>query len=104
MVKAKFKTAYLQREIVMDVQVAADMKVGTVVTLSGGKITAVADSVTTPAQTHYIVAQSDMTMDRRDYTKHDYEYSDVVKQSATAKKVALFKVIDIDDVVYTVVS
>ena len=104
MVKAKFKTAYLQRETVMDVKVAANMKVGTVVTLSSETITAVEDDVTTPALTHYIVAQSDMTMDRRDYTKHDYEYSDVVKQSATAKKVALFKVIDIDDVVYTVVS
>lgn len=104
MVKANFKTAYLQREIVMDVKVAANMQVGTVVTLSNGTITAVANSVTTPETTHYIVAQSDMTMNRRDYTKNEYTYSDVVAASTTNKKVALFKVIDIDDVVYTVVS
>lgn len=105
MVKAKFKTGYLQRELVVDTQVAADMVVGTVVTLSGTgdstKITAVADS-TAPANTHYIVAQSDMTMNRRDFAteKYEYEYVDKVKASGTLKKVALFKVIDPSDVVY----
>ena len=39
-VKAHFKTAYDQREIVMDVKVAADMKVGYLVTLSGSGSTA----------------------------------------------------------------
>ena len=104
MVKSQFKTAYLQREIVMDVQVAADMAVGTVVTLSGtgdsAKITAVADS-TAPATTHDIVAQSDMTMGKRDYTTHEYVYSDKVAASSTPKKVALFRVLDVADVIYT---
>ena len=102
--KASFKTAYGQREIVLDVQVAADMTVGTVVSLSGtgdsAKITAVANS-TAPATTHYIVAQSDMTMgNKRDYSKHEFEYSDVVKASTTLKKVAVFAVTDINDVIY----
>lgn len=106
MVKASFKTGYMQRELVMDVQVAADMVVGTVVSLSGtgnsAKITAVADS-TAPANTHYIVAQSDMTMNRRNFNSevYEYEYIDKVAASATLKKVALFKVIDPSDVVYT---
>ena len=108
MVKATFKTAYLQRELVMDVKVAAKMEVGTVVTLSGtgatATITAVADSVLTPANTHYIVAQSDMTMNRANSTSVD-DYSDEVAASTTAlKKVALFKVIDPADVVYKVKS
>lgn len=108
MVKATFKTAYLQRELVMDVQVAATMEVGTVVTLSGtgtsAKITAVADSVLTPLDTHYIVAQSDMTMGRADYSKSVDDYSDAVAASTALKKVALFKVIDPADVVYKVKS
>ena len=103
MVKAEFVTGRLQREYVFDVQVAADMKVGTVVTMSGSgdsaKITAVANS-TAPATTHYIVAQSDMTMTKRDYSVSEYAYSDKVAASATLKKVALFKVFDVDDVEY----
>lgn len=102
--KAQFKTGYDQREIVMDVQVAADMTVGTVVSLSGtgaaAKITAVANS-TAPANTHYIIAQSDMTMARRNYAVSEWDYSDKVAASATLKKVAVFKVIDPADVVYT---
>lgn len=108
MVKAQFKTAYLQRELVVDTKVAANMEVGTVVTMSGSgdttTITAVADTVLTPADTHYIVAQSDMTMSitKRDYTKGQFEYDDSVKASTTLKKVALFKVIDPSDVTYKV--
>lgn len=104
--KATFKTGYNQRELVLDVQVAADMAVGTVVSLSGtgdaAKITEVA-SGTAPANTHYIVAQSDMTMgNKRDYSKHEYEYSDIVKKTDTGvlKKVALFAVVDVNDVIY----
>ena len=102
--KAQFKTAYLQREIVMDVKVSTKLAVGDVVSLTGtgnsATIAKVADS-TAPANTHYIVAQSDMTMDRRDYTMHTYEYSDEVAASTVLKKVALFRVIDPSDVVYT---
>lgn len=106
MVKAQFKTGYNQREIVIDTQVAADLKVGQVVTLSGTgsstKITAAADTVLTPAISHYIVAQSDMTMSitKMDYTKGQFDYDDTVKASTTLKKVALFAVSDPTDVVY----
>ena len=100
-VKAHFKTAYLQREIVLDVQVAADMTVGTLVDLTGtgdsAKITAATS--TTVSQGQYIVAQSDMTMNKRDYTLHEFEYSDKVKASTTVKKVALFRVMDPSDII-----
>ena len=102
--KAQFKTAYLQRELVVDAKISTELAVGDVVTIAGtgdsATISKVANS-TAPANTHFIVAQSDMTMDRRDYTKHQYEYSDKVAASTELKKVALFKVIDPSDVVYT---
>lgn len=103
MVKAQFKTGYNQREIVIDAKVAADLKVGQVVTLSSGTISAVADTVLTPANTHYIVAQSDMTMSitKMDYTKGQFDYDDTVKASTALKKVALFMVSDPTDVVYS---
>lgn len=100
-VKAHFKTAHGQREMVLDVQVAADMKVGYLVTLSGSgdtaKITAATAGPATAGQ--YIVAQSDMTMGRRDYSLYEYQYSDVVKASTTLKKVALFRVDDPSDII-----
>ena len=100
-VKAHFKTAVDQREIVMDVQVAADMYVGYLVTLSGSGSTAKITAATsaTPTEGQYIVAQSDMTMHRRDYNVSEYEYSDKVKASTTLKKVALFRVNDVTDVI-----
>lgn len=101
--KASFVTGHNQREIVMDVKVEADMTVGTVVSLdtAGDTITAVANS-TAPATSHYIVAQSDMTMGyKRDYSKSEFEYSDKVAAStSTKKKVALFRVVDVADVIY----
>ena len=102
---AGFKTAYLQREIVMDVQVAKDLKVGDLI-----KVTAFeADGVTpktvtasTAAEATYIIAQSDMTMSRRDYTVHEYDYSDKVAASvATKKKIAVFPIHSKEDIIVT---
>lgn len=100
-VKAHFKTAYGQREIVLDTKVAADLHVGYLVTLSGsGDTTSIAAATSaTPTAGQYIVAQSDMTMGKRDYSKYEYEYDDVVKASTTLKKVALFRVDDPSDVI-----
>ena len=100
-VKAHFKTAYGQREIVLDTKVAADLHVGYLVTLSGsGDTTSIAAATSaTPTVGQYIVAQSDMTMGRRDYSKYEYEYDDVVKASTTLKKVALFRVDDPTDII-----
>lgn len=100
-VKAQFKTAFGQREIVLDTKVAADLHVGYLVNLSGsGDTTSIAAATSaTVTEGQYIVAQSDMTMDRRDYSKYEFEYSDVVKASTSIKKVALFRVNDPSDVI-----
>lgn len=97
--KASFKTAYLQREIVVDVTVAADVEVGDVVTIEDGALTAKAGN--TVAVGDYIVAQSDMTMEygHVPVENRDYRYSPKVAASATEKKVMVFKVIDVDDII-----
>lgn len=100
-VKAHFKTAYGQREIVVDAKVSEDLHVGYLVTLSGsGDTTTIAAATSaTVSEGQYIVAQSDMTMGKRDYTKHEFEYDDTVKASDTLKKVALFRVNDPSDII-----
>lgn len=122
MFKAKFKTAYLQREIPVDVAVigSAALEVGQLVTLTPTNgtnpdyIAAAAganhDAALTAA-TH-IIAQSDMTMEygHVPVEDRDYRYSPEVaataasiSASAPTKKVALFKLINKDDVTaYTV--
>ena len=110
MIKAEFKTAHGQREIVVNGKLSTGtgtFKVGQVVTASVdangvATLAAVADSVTTPLTTHFIVAQSDMTMAVRPYKEGDYV--DTVAMSTAPKKVALFAVIDVNDVTYKVVS
>ena len=94
--KGTFKTAYLQREIVVDAKVATNVIVGQLVTLSGDTISSAA---TADAATH-IIAQSDMTMEygHVPVEYRDYKYSDVVAASTTIeKKVALFKITNKDD-------
>lgn len=101
---AGFKTAYLQREMVLDVEVAKDLKVGDLI-----KVSATEDDGVTPktvtaasvADADYIMAQSDMTMNRRDYTVSEYSYSDKVAQSATKKKIAVYPIYESDDIVVT---
>lgn len=95
--KAHFKTALGQREIVLDCKVSEKLEVGAICTLSAGTLSG-AQSVTSDS---YIVAQSDMSMEygHVPVEKQDYRYSPDVAASTSNKKVAVFKVIDVSDVI-----
>lgn len=99
---AHFKTAYLQREVVMDVKVATELKVGALCSYAAatGSTPATITGVETVAAAHYIVAQSDMTLEygHVPVENRNYAYSNVVAASTAPKRVALFKIIDPDDV------
>lgn len=115
MYKAKFRTAYEQREIVMDVAVIGsdNLVVGQLVTLtaaSGSVPAYIASAQSVSAATH-IVAQSDMTMEygHVPVEERNYAYSDKVnvtdnEASSTShvKKVALFVATKDDIVTYQV--
>ena len=111
-----FKTAYLQHEIVEDVKVTAGknqvLHVGDIVKITNGVLglvlsasAASASAVSFPALTTdmYIVAQSDQTMEygHVPVEMRDYRYDDKVADKATAKKVALFRIINPQDVIVT---
>lgn len=111
-----FKTAYLQHEVVEDVKVTAGKKqvlhVGDIVKITNGVLGLVlsasasaAGSVVFPALTTdmYIVAQSDQTMEygHVPVEMRDYRYDNKVADKATAKKVALFRIINPQDVIVT---
>ena len=111
-----FKTAYLQHEIVEDVKVTAGknqvLHVGDIVKITNGVLglvlsasAASADAVSFPALTTdmYIVAQSDQTMEygHVPVEMRDYRYDDKVADKSTAKKVALFRIINPQDVIVT---
>lgn len=108
---AGFKTAYLQREVWLDLDVVGDCKVGDCV-----KVTAETATVqgymqkSSFANATHIVAQSDQTLayGHVPVENRDYRYDPTVKQTvATAptgktttwKHVALYKIINKDDVV-----
>ena len=108
---AGFKTAYLQREVWLDLDVVGDCKVGDCV-----KVTAETSTVqgymqkSTFANATHIVAQSDQTLayghvpvENRDY-RYDLTVKGTVTQAPTGKTttwkhVALYKIINKDDVV-----
>ena len=109
-----FKTAYLQHEIVEDVKVTAGkgqvLHVGDIVKITNGVLGLVlsasatsASGVSFPALTTdmYIVAQSDQTMEygHVPVEMRDYRYDNKVADKATAKKVALFRIINPLDVI-----
>ncbi len=111
-----FKTAYLQHEVVEDVKVTAGknqvLHVGDIVKITNGVLGLVlsasataAGSVVFPALTTdmYIVAQSDQTMEygHVPVEMRDYRYDDKVADKSTAKKVALFRIINPQDVIVT---
>lgn len=111
-----FKTAYLQHEIVEDVKVTAGksqvLHVGDIVKITNGVLGLVlsasvtaAGSVVFPELTTdmYIVAQSDQTMEygHVPVEMRDYRYDDKVADKATVKKVALFRIINPQDVIVT---
>lgn len=101
---AHFKTAYGQREIILDATVAVDMNVGDLVkvTFDASGYAAVAKATGLSDATH-IIAQSDMTMihNKAVPVEHrDYKYNPKVAASTTAKKkVAVFAIIDKNDVI-----
>lgn len=113
---ASFKTAYLQREVGMDIDVVNDCKVGDFVvvtpetdTVQGYMQKATAAQVTSKTATH-IVAQSDQTLayGHVPVENRDYRYDPTVKGTvATApaakttswKHVALFKITNWDDII-----
>ena len=96
---AEFKTAYLQREIPMQVEVGDDLVVGALCALNAGKIT----GATTATQGAYIVAQSDVTMgdSHVPVEHHNYNYDNKVAKTDTGVKklVALFRIDNPDDVI-----
>ena len=109
-----FKTAYLQHEVVEDVKVTAGknqvLHVGDIVKITNGVLGLVlsasatsANGVSFPALTTdmYIVAQSDQTMEygHVPVEMRDYRYDDKVADKSTAKKVALFRIINPLDVI-----
>lgn len=120
-----FRTAYLQRECVEDVAVCSSetsdyFRVGQLCSYhaADGSAPAYITKVTSPAVGHWIIAQSDQTLGTGPTyaTEHvpvenrDYRYSDKVAltlstESASAadegkvKKVAFFKVVDVNDLV-----
>ena len=109
-----FKTAYLQHEVVEDVKVTAGknqvLHVGDIVKITNGVLglvlsasAASASAVSFPALTTdmYIVAQSDQTMEygHVPVEMRDYRYDDKVADKSTAKKVALFRIINPLDVI-----
>lgn len=117
---ASFRTAYLQREVYLDIAVVGDCKVGDFVVFTAETATvqqyikkAAAADVTAAnaaAGKLYIVAQSDQTIGygHVPVENRDYRYDPKVAQTkATApttktdpwKHVALYKVINFEDVI-----
>lgn len=111
-----FETAYLQHEVVEDVKVTAGknqvLHVGDIVKITNGVLGLVlsasasaAGSVAFPELTTdmYIVAQSDQTMEygHVPVEMRDYRYDSKVADKSTAKKVALFRIINPQDVIVT---
>ena len=94
---AEFKTAYLQREVALDVEVAADVKVGQVCTLADDTLTA----ATSAKVGDVIIAQSDMTVGHGHIPieNRDHNYSDKVAASTDKKHVMVFVVSDPSDII-----
>lgn len=96
---AHFKTGYLQKEQVLDVKVAAALKVGDLVAVANGSMSKAASL----ANAQYIVAQSDMTMEygHVPVERGNWAYSDVVAATTgtDTKKVAVYYIYDKSDVI-----
>ena len=103
--KAQFKTALGQHEVVLDCIVSSNLVVGQICKYTASTNT-LAPSTAVAADGDYIIAQSDMTMEygHVPVEKRDYRYSPTVASSTDKKKVAVFKVIDVADVISTAMS
>ena len=99
MAKAHFRTGKDQYEIVLDAIVEAELEVGTICSYNttDKKLTK-ASSASVGA---YIVAQSDQTMEygHIPVENRNYAYSSKVAASTVAKKVAVFRINDVADVI-----
>lgn len=113
---ASFRTAYLQREVPLDLVVvaAADapLKVGNLVTVTPetATVSAYMQKAASLAAATHIIAQSDMTLGygHVPVEDRDYRYSPNVAGTATAaptdktgtlKHVALYQIIDKNDII-----
>lgn len=121
--KAQLKTGYLVREEVVDVAVSASCKVGDVVSIANeGTSSAVIAPITgTSSSTvgsyssadqaaaiaaasvsvgQLIIAQGDQTMFGHVLVENrDYRYDPAVASESTIKKVAVFRIRDISDII-----
>lgn len=101
---AHFKTAWQQKEQVLDKKVNEDVKVGDMVYVG---VQEDSEQVDTLYKTNllekadYIIAQSDTTMEygHIPVEQHDHRYSDKVARSTEKKKVAVFFIIDESDII-----
>lgn len=118
MAKGHFITAYLQREIPLDIAVktsalteAAALEVGQLVTLvasAGADIPAYIEAAASLAVATHIIAQSDVTMNAGHVPieNRDYKYSNKILGTITAaaakgsptKHVALYAITDKNDI------
>jgi hypothetical protein len=96
---AEFKTAHEQHILPLDVIVAAELKVGDLVTYTAGT-NKIAKASTVDAATH-IVALSDETIGSGNVAtdRKIYAPSDKVAASTVAKKVGLYPIFDKGDVI-----
>ena len=121
--RGEFKTAYLQHEVALDLKVKAAggvasgdtpstsqiLHVGDIVKIVNNELQLVVagapteNAIADPALTTdmYIVAQSDQTMEygHVPVELRDYRYVDTVADKTTVKKVALFRIINPQDVI-----
>lgn len=121
--RGEFKTAYLQHEVALDLKVKAAggvasgdtptstqiLHVGDIVKIVNNELQLVVAGASTenaiadPALTTdmYIVAQSDQTMEygHVPVELRDYRYVDTIADKTTVKKVALFRIINPQDVI-----
>lgn len=124
--KAELKTGYLVREEVIEASVAASCKVGDVVSISyegtsSAVITLVSATSSSTAGSYastdiasavnaakaavsagnLIIAQADQTMGygHVPVENRDYRYNPAVASVATAKKIAVFRIRDISDII-----
>ena len=97
--QAHFRTGKDQYEIVVDAIVKEELKVGSLCTYdtTSKELT----GTTTVAAGAYIVAQSDQTMEygHIPVENRDYRYDPKVAVSTTVKKVALFRINDVTDII-----
>ena len=114
--KASFKTAHHQHMILVDATLVAAVNVGDLVLYNPTTkaLTAATAAADVSEATAAIIAQSDISLATLDGSgkiagpyKHvkvedkDLQFDGAVAASATAKKVSLFKVTDVTDVVVT---